>query len=83
MEFLLVLLICPIAVIIASIVGYSLMKKWFVTPIVTFIVFSILTFTLFNETFFFWVVIYTILSMIVSLTMEFTKRRSVRTGNIS
>lgn len=73
MEFILVLLICPIAVIIASMIGYSLVKKWFVTPIVTFIVFTILTFTLFNETFFFWVVIYTILSIIVSFNMKLIK----------
>ena len=74
MEFILVLLICPIAVLIASIIGYSLVKKWFVMPIVTFVVFTILTFTLFNETFFFWVIIYTILSIIVSLIMKFTKK---------
>ena len=81
MEFIFVLLICPIAVMVASMIGYFLVKKWFVTPIVTFSVFTVLTFTLFNETFFFWVVIYTILSMIVNLMMKFTKRRSVRAGS--
>lgn len=73
MEFILVLLICPIGVIIASIIG-SLVEKWFATPILTFIVFTILTFTLFNETFFFWIIIYTILSIMVSLIMKFTKK---------
>lgn len=71
MEFILVLFICPIAVLIASIIGYPLIKKWFVMPIVTLIVFTILTFTVFNESFFFWVIIYTILSIIVSLIMKF------------
>ncbi|WP_332650410.1 DUF2651 family protein [Lysinibacillus sp. 54212] len=74
MEFIFVLLICPITVIIASIISYYLVKKWFLTPILTFIVFTILTFTRFNETFFFWVIIYTILSIIVSLFFKFTKK---------
>ncbi|MGG4534420.1 DUF2651 family protein [Aneurinibacillus migulanus] len=71
MEFLLVLFICPIIVIVASIIGIFLFKKWFVIPLLTFIVFTILTFTIFNESFFIWVVVYTILSIIVSLMMKF------------
>ena len=73
MEFLFVLLICPIVVL----TGTSLLvKKWFVMPIVTFIVFTILTVTIFNETFFIWAIIYSLLSLIVSLTMKY-KRRNV------
>lgn len=71
MEFLLVLFICPIIVIVSSIIGIFLFKKWFVIPLLTFIVFTILTFTIFNESFFIWVVVYTILSIIVSLMMKF------------
>lgn len=70
MEFLLVFLICPASVLVASIIGFILIKKWFVMPALTFIVFIILTYTVFNESFFIWVVIYTILSIIVSVIMD-------------
>lgn len=70
MEFLLVFLICPAIVLVASIIGFILIKKWFVMPALTFIVFIILTYTVFNESFFIWVVIYTILSIIVSVIMN-------------
>ncbi|MFJ7667518.1 DUF2651 family protein [Lysinibacillus sp. NPDC097195] len=43
-------------------------------PIVTFIVFTILTFTLFNATFFMWVVVYSLLSLFVSLKRQYKKR---------
>lgn len=74
MEFLLVLFICPIIVFTASIIGYLITKKWFVVPTITFILFNVLTFTVFNKTFFFWVLVYTILSFIVSLVMKFIKK---------
>nr|WP_246483810.1 DUF2651 family protein [Heyndrickxia vini] len=74
MEFLLVLFICPIIVIVASILGIFLFRKWFVTPLLTFVVFIILTFTIFNESFFIWVVVYTILSIIISLIMKLIKK---------
>lgn len=74
MEFVLVFIICPITVVIASTGGYSLAKRWFVMPIITFIVFTILTFAVFNESFFFWVIIYTVLSIIVSLSVKFKKK---------
>lgn len=71
MEFLLVLLVSPIIVIVASIIGMFLFKKWFVLPLSTFVIFSILTFTVFNESFIIWVVVYTIISIIISLIMKF------------
>lgn len=74
MEFLLVLFICPIIVLTVSIIGYLVTKKWFVVPTITFILFTVLTFTVFNKTFFFWVLVYTILSIIVSLIMKFIKK---------
>jgi Na+/H+ antiporter NhaC len=74
MEFLLVLFICPIIVLVASIIGFFLVRRWFVVPLLTFVVFTILTFTVFNESFFIWVAIYTILSVIVSLIMKFIKK---------
>lgn len=77
MEFILVLLICPIAVLTMSIIGYQMIKKWFVIPLLTFILFTILTFAVFNETFFFWVIVYTILSIVVSFILKFIKQKEV------
>lgn len=74
MEFSLILLIFPIVVIIASVIGYLLFRKWIVMPLLTFMVFAILMFTVFNESFLIWLVVNTILSMIVSLPMKFIKR---------
>ncbi|MBP0726628.1 DUF2651 family protein [Bacillus sp. RG28] len=74
MEFLLVLFICPIIVLVASIIGFLVVRRWFVMPLLTFVVFTILTFTVFNDTFFIWVVVYTILSVIVSLIMKLIKK---------
>ena len=70
MEFTLVFVLCPSIVLVASIIGYLVVKKWFILPLLTFIVFTILTFTVFNESFFFWVVVYTILSLIISFIMK-------------
>lgn len=53
MEFILILFLCPLAVVLASIIGLLLIKKWYVMPTVTLILFTILTFPVFNETFFF------------------------------
>lgn len=72
--FSLVLIILPTVVIITSIVGFLLVKRWYVLPLTSFVVFTILTFTVFNESFFIWVVVYTILSVIVSLIMKFIKK---------
>ncbi|MBP2239752.1 putative membrane protein YccC [Cytobacillus eiseniae] len=73
MEFIWVLVVCPIIVAVTSIIGYILVRRWFVMPLITFIVFTIFTFTIFNETFIIWVVVYTILSVIISLMMKFVK----------
>ena len=74
MEFLFVLVICPIIVVTASIIGTMRLKKWFIAPIATFIVFTILTFTVFNETFFFWTVIFTVLSTAVSIIVRLMRK---------
>ncbi len=74
MEFLFVFVICPVIIVTASIAGNFLFNKWFIVPLLTFIVFTILTFTIFNASFFFWAAVFTILSMIVSFTFR-TKRK--------
>ncbi|CQR48058.1 hypothetical protein BN1058_02400 [Paraliobacillus sp. PM-2] len=74
MEFLFALFICPIIIIVASIMGYFIFKKWFVMPLLTLIVFTVLTFTVFNESFFIWVLIYIIISVVVTLIFKFSKK---------
>ncbi|WP_035341521.1 DUF2651 family protein [Alkalihalobacillus hemicellulosilyticus] len=73
MEFISILVVYPIILILASIIGYILLHKWMVMPILTFIVFTILTFTIFNPSFYVWVLIYTLLSLLVSLIMKKVK----------
>ena len=67
MEFLLIFLILPILVYIVSSISYWLFKKWFIAPIIVFSVLTILTLTTFGETFFFWVFIFTVFSIITSI----------------
>ncbi|TDL31929.1 DUF2651 domain-containing protein [Jeotgalibacillus sp. S-D1] len=74
MEFLLILFLYPVIVMAASISGFLLFKKWFIMPIVTLIVFTFLTFAVFNKSFFIWVVVYTLLSLGVSLITKFLKK---------
>ncbi len=70
--FAVVFLLFPILVVITSVIGYLLLKKWFVVLLLTFVIFTVLTFTVFDTTFFIWVIIFTLLSAILSLLMKFT-----------
>ena len=69
MNVLVVMFILPLLIIIASILGYVWLKQWTIVPLLTFILFTTLTFTLFNDDFFVWAIIYTIISLITSLIM--------------
>ncbi|MBS4534439.1 DUF2651 family protein [Clostridium sp. D2Q-14] len=71
MEFTLVLIIFPVAVILLSMIVTGIVKKFYIMPIITFLIFLILTYTVFNESFFIWVIVYAILSLIVSVTIKF------------
>ncbi|MEH7108846.1 DUF2651 family protein, partial [Bacillus sp. JJ1764] len=66
MEFSLILLIFPIVVVVSSIIGFLFFRKWFVMPLLTFVVFALLMMSIFNESFLIWLILYTILSIIVS-----------------
>ncbi|WP_017754129.1 DUF2651 family protein [Calidifontibacillus oryziterrae] len=72
-EFILVLFICPFIVLIATIIGNLLLKKWFIMPLITFSIFFVMMYVIFNESFFIWVISYTIISLLVSLTMNVLK----------
>ncbi|ELK44349.1 UNVERIFIED_CONTAM: DUF2651 family protein [Halobacillus marinus] len=69
-EFTIVFLLCPLMVLAASVIGHAVFHKWAVMPTAVFVVFTILTFTVFNSSFFIWVMVYTVLSIIVSLLMN-------------
>ncbi|MGJ7909924.1 DUF2651 family protein [Neobacillus sp. LXY-1] len=71
MEFSLILFIFPIVVVVTSIIGFLLFRKWFVMPLLTFIVFALLMMSIFNDSFLIWLILYTILSIIVSYPMKF------------
>jgi hypothetical protein len=68
--FSLVFFIFPALVIAASIIGYLLTRKRIVMPLVTFVVFTILMVTIFNTSFFIWVVLYTLISLAISFSMK-------------
>lgn len=76
MEFVLVLMIFPVIIIFLSMIITGITKKFFIIPIITFIVFLILTYTIFNESFLFWVIVYTILSLIVSIATSLIMKKS-------
>ncbi|MBO1510783.1 DUF2651 family protein [Metabacillus bambusae] len=75
MEFMLILFIFPAIVLIMSIVGYVLTKKIYVTPALIFVLSSFLMLLFFNESFFIWVIVYTFLSVIVTVIIAFIKCR--------
>lgn len=63
MEFLFVLIICPFLVIIATKIVARMFHSWLIAPIVTLILFTVLTFTVFNASFFVWTIVFTALSL--------------------
>ena len=69
MHVLVVMFVLPFIILIASIFGYVWLKQWTIVPLLTFILFTTLTFTLFNENFFVWAIIYTVISLVTSLIM--------------
>nr|WP_283248479.1 DUF2651 family protein [Bacillus sp. FJAT-49711] len=68
------MLVLPIIVMIMSIVGMFFLKKLSVIPLLIFVVFTILIFTVFNKSFCIWVVIYTVISVIISLIIKFVRK---------
>ena len=77
MHVLIALFILPLLIIIASILGYVWLKQWTIVPLFMFLLFTVLTFTIFNENFFVWGIIYTTLSLIISLIMCQIRQLSV------
>lgn len=69
MEFLMALLVFPLLSFLFGIFGQVLIKRIYIVVGITFLVWIIATFTLFNESFLIWVFIYTILSLVGALVI--------------
>ncbi len=70
MVFFYVLGVFPILVILASIMSFKVIQKWYVMPLVTLVFFSAFTFAFLSKTFFLWVLMYVVISIIVGLIMK-------------
>lgn len=76
MEMILMLYIYPIVVIMASIVFYHITRKWYVGPVLTFIILTLMTLTpAFTTAFFNWVIVYTVLSIGVTFISKLFSRK--------
>lgn len=64
MEFLLVLFVFPLLSFIFGIIGQILIKKIYIVVGITFLVWLIATFMVFNGSFLIWAIIYSILSLL-------------------
>nr|WP_231847020.1 DUF2651 family protein [Oceanobacillus iheyensis] len=73
-----VLIVYPIFVILASVFGYFLFRKWFVFPSITLIVFMSLTIFVYNSSFLIWTLIYTMLSLTFSLIIDYFQKRELQ-----
>lgn len=73
MEFLFVLFVFPLLSLLFGIIGQIVIKKIYIVVGITFLVWLIATFTIFNESFFIWVIIYSVLSFIGAGIVYFVK----------
>ncbi|HHX62234.1 MAG TPA: DUF2651 family protein [Epulopiscium sp.] len=66
MEFLMVLFIFPLLSFLFGIIGQMLIKRIYIVVGITFLGWLIATYTIFNDSFLIWVLIYSLLSLIGS-----------------
>ena len=74
MEFLMALFVFPLLSFLFGIIGQILIKKTYIVVGITFLVWLIATFTIFNESFLIWVFIYSVLSLIGSGIIYFAQK---------
>lgn len=72
--FELVLIILPLSTFIISLIGQFLMKKKVIILSIVFIGYLIATFTLFNSSFLIWCFVYTVISLVGTLTADLILR---------
>ncbi len=70
-----IIFLFPLLALITSIIGYIYFKRWIVMPLVIFLIFLLYMFTNYNKTFFFWVIVYTVISLIVSIIMKWLYKK--------
>ncbi|NLC65765.1 MAG: DUF2651 family protein [Clostridium sp.] len=71
-----VLYIFPLLSFVFGVVGQLLIKNLYIVTIITFVVWLVLTFTVFNESFLIWVFVNTSLSLVGSGIIYFLKERT-------
>lgn len=74
MEFLFALFVFPLLSFIFGIIGQMLINKIYIVVGITFLVWLIATFTVFNSSFLIWVIIYSILSLLGAAIACFMRR---------
>jgi len=74
MEFLIALFVFPLSSLLFGVIGQILIKKVYIVVGITFLVWLIATFTIFNESFLIWAFIYSILSLIGSGITYFAQK---------
>ncbi len=72
----LLLVVFPILILIYSIVGTWQSKKFYIMPLFTIFIFSVITIIIDNPSFSRWVLIYTFFSLIISLIVWFFRRKA-------
>ncbi|MCY9188906.1 YbeF family protein [Bacillus mojavensis] len=72
--------ILPLAVIVLSVAGTYVCKNVYMMPLISLIISLVLTFTIFNQSFLGWVVVYSLFSLILSYItlMVLRKRKASR-----
>lgn len=66
----LIIFIFPIVSIILGIIGCYIFKNIYMTPLIVALISIILTFTIFNASFWFWAVIYTFLAFVAGFIIK-------------
>ena len=76
------LLVFPLLSFLFGIVGQLLIKRIYIVVGVTFLVWIIATFTLFNESFLIWAFIYTVLSLVGALIIFLIQKSKIKSGYV-
>ncbi|WP_000615438.1 DUF2651 family protein [Bacillus cereus] len=72
----LAMILFPVLIIVLSVIAYLKLKKIFIMPIIIFMLSILFMIVFANETFFVWVIIYTVLSLLVGLLLKYTNKTS-------
>ena len=69
-DFLFILITLPILTLIISVIGQIIFQKKTIVIGIIFLIYIMVTFTIYNSTFLFWVLIYTIIATIGTLLVD-------------